>query len=95
MRNTIFCENCFYKALEKLLGCFRPDIVIQCLLLQWEVVVYMAPGEYARYLERQNEDRLRSAIMGLSFSASEKNWELLAQAHKKLFIPREEVMKWR
>lgn len=46
------------------------------LLLQWEVV-HMAPGEYAGYLERWNEDSLWSPIVGLFSSASQKNWGLL------------------
>lgn len=52
MMDIFFCETCFCKAPEKLLGCFRSDTVIQCLLVQWEVVLHIVPDEYAGYLEK-------------------------------------------
>lgn len=61
------------------LWCFRADTVIQSLLLQWEVVVQMAPGENVGYLERPNAYRVRSAIMGLFSSAPQRVGDLWSE----------------
>lgn len=42
----------------------------------------MDAGEYERYLERPNAYNLRSTVIGLFSSATQKTWGLLAQGDK-------------